>query len=536
MSRSSLFITQWLISRTGEEIGPRATFTRFKHYADHQANRKMSDLLALIKEQAGHYQTWTVAAEDPDRALSAAEMAVYRMTATGIELLKPVLLWLHDPELDIPADVADEVIAATESWIMRRLMLRLTGSDLGRVVADLIRTNRPTPPDQLAGRVRDYLTNLTAASTYWPGDGEIRTLLATENAYRRFPRGRLRMLLEAVEDYLRSRYDYPPVPRRGYHIEHVMPQKWETHWPVDGGLEAELERGAHVHRLGNLTLLTKGLNSSISNGPWAGKREKLAKHDVFLLNRTFHDPATDTWDETTIDQRSQRMLDALLATWPVPEGHVGEVRDSRATDQTWIEIRHLLAAGLLQPGTRLTPRPGQWPATAATVLADGRIDVAGNLFDSPSGAGKHVKGAVANGWVFWRLDDGRSLSDVRAVYRGEKPDRARTGFDWTPMHAILEALPADRWTTYGDLADAIGTAAQAVGNHLPACQQCANAHRVLTSDGRVAESFRWTDPGDDRDPAQLLAEDGIHVVEGRADQSQRLRGDALASLVLDSDV
>lgn len=531
VSRSSLFITQWLVSRTGEEIGPRATFTRFKHYADHQANQKMSDLLALIKEQAGQYQAWTVAAEDPDRALSPAEMAVYRMTATGIELLKPILLWLHDPELEIPAGVSDEVIAATESWIMRRLMLRLTSSDLGRVVADLIRTNRVTPPDQLAGRVRDYLTNLTAASTYWPGDEEIRTLLATENAYRRFPRGRLRMLLEAVEDHLRGHFDYPPVPRRGYHIEHVLPQKWETHWPVAGGLEAELERGAHVHRLGNLTLLTRSLNSSVSNGPWEGKREKVAKHDVFLLNRSFHDPVTETWDEAHIDHRSQWMLDALLATWPVPDGHVGAVGDSRATDQTWIEIKHLLAAGLLEPGTRLVPRPGQWAATEAVILPDGRLDVAGVVFDSPSRAGKHVKGGIANGWVFWRLEDGRSLGDVRAIYRGDKPDKARTGFDWAPMHAILEALPTDRWTTYGDLADAIGTAAQAVGNHLPACEQCANAHRVLTSDGRVAEAFRWTDPTDDRDPATLLAEDGIAVTDGRANPGQRLRGDDLSSLV-----
>ena len=67
---------------------------------------------------------------------------------------------LHDPELHIPRRWR-RVIAATESWIMRRLMLRLPGADLGRVVADLILTNRSTPPEQLGQRVRNYLTNLT---------------------------------------------------------------------------------------------------------------------------------------------------------------------------------------------------------------------------------------------------------------------------------------------------------------------------------------------------------------------------------------
>lgn len=124
---------------------------------------------------------------------------------------------------------------------------------------------------------------------------------------------------------------------------------------------------------------------------------------------------------------------------------------------------------------------------------------------------------------------------MRAVYRGDKPARTRAAFDWTPMHAILEALPTDRWTTYGDLADAIGTAAQAVGNHLPACEQCANAHRILTSDGRVAEAFRWTDPNDDRDPARLLTADGIQITDGRADQRQRITADQLVFLVSDGE-
>ena len=64
----------------------------------------MSELLVVIKQQADLYERWTIAAADPDRALEPAEMAVYRMQAAGIELLKPILIWLHDPELAIPAE------------------------------------------------------------------------------------------------------------------------------------------------------------------------------------------------------------------------------------------------------------------------------------------------------------------------------------------------------------------------------------------------------------------------------------------------
>lgn len=379
--------------------------------------------------------------------------------------------------------------------------------------------------------MRTYLTRLASESTYWPGDEEIRDSLTTETIYRRFPRSRLRMLLEAVEDHLRAAYKYPPVPRRGYPIEHVLPQKWEDNWPVEG-LEAQLERGAHVHRLGNLTLLTESLNSGLSNGSWNKKRQKLAKYDVFLINRCFHDPATQVWDEDAVDGRTQSMIDAILATWPVPEAHSGKIIHAAPTDP-WVEVKHLVAAGLLPAGTRLQARPGQWKSTEAVVQGDGTLVCEGKTFQTPSGAGKHVKGSVTNGWTFWRLEDGRTLADVRAVYRAEKPTQedSKPPFDWSELHAILELLPEGNWTTYGDLADAVGTAAQPLGNHISRCPQCVNAHRVLTHDGSVAESFRWTDPDDHRKPTEMLNDEGIRFINDRADDSKRLASDDLTILM-----
>jgi alkylated DNA nucleotide flippase Atl1 len=286
--------------------------------------------------------------------------------------------------------------------------------------------------------------------------------------------------------------------------------------------------------LGNLTLLTRGLNSAVSNGPWDLKRAKVAQHDVFLMNRLFQDPATETWDEEHINARSQVMIDALLATWPVPEGHTGAVQDAGTKDQmSWVELKHLVGAGLLQPGSRLIPRAGQWASTDAVVRADGMLDVDGKTFATPSGAGKHVKGGITNGWHFWRLEDGRRLADVRAAYRGTRPasEVKKAAFDWSGLHAILEGLPDGSWTTYGDLADVVGTAAQPLGAHIMNCGQCANAHRVLTNDGRVAEAFKWGDPNDRRDPAALLVAQGLRLEDGRADPEGRLTSAELTALV-----
>lgn len=434
VSRGSLFLNQWLISRLGEEVGPQQTFTRFKAYVEHDSGQTMANLLPVIKEQADQYEAWTLAAEDRDRHLGPVEMSVYRMKANEVELLKPLLIWLHSPDGKRPAEVIHRVVAAAESWVMRRMLLRLTTSDLGRVVADIIRVYRDAEASELAERVESHLARLNVSSTYWPGDDEVRAALKEESAYRRFRTPRLRVLLEAVENQYRQSTNQPQVPRRGYPVEHILPQKWQDNWPVEG-LEAELERAAHVHRLGNLTLLTGSLNSKVSNGAWDAKRDALQEHDTLLLNSRLLKANTE-WDERSIDERTAQMIDALLDVWTVPTGHLGQVVDARDKGQDWIEVKDLVAAGLLAPGTVLTPRQGGWAPLEAVVRDDGTLGVDGLIFGSPSGAGRHVKGSVTNGWTFWRVPDGRRLIDVRAAFRGEKPKDA----GWT------SALPRVEWT------------------------------------------------------------------------------------------
>lgn len=533
MQRSSLFFNQWLIARVGEEVSPRATFTRFKQYVeqiDRESGRRVADLLPVIRKQAEMYESWMLAADDGDRQLKRVELAVYRLNASDTELLKPLLIWLHEPGRGVPDDVIGEVIDVTESWLVRRQLLRLSLGDMARIVADLIRSYEHAQPADLAASIERHLSRLNVTSTYWPGDDEIRKSLREEQVFRRFKKARLRMLLETIEDAYRRHTNQPQVPRRGYPIEHILPQKWPDHWPVDGAAAQEM-RAEHVHRLGNLTLLTTSLNSKVSNGPWSSKRVALQAHDTLLLNsRLLAAVDGEVWDEASIDSRTATMIDVLLGTWKVPKGHEGVVIDPHEKSAGWVQIKHLVDAGLLVPGTVLTSRTGAWGTGSAVVNREGLLEIDGKRFDSPSGAGRHVKGSVTNGWSFWTLPDGRKLLDVRAAYTGEEPEKATPSFDWSALHTILDALPAGHWTTYGSLADAVGTAAQPLGRHVAACRQCTNAHRILTSEGTVATNFAWHDPRDTRNPREMLQAEGA-LLDGQPDPARELTSDELQVLI-----
>jgi uncharacterized protein with ParB-like and HNH nuclease domain/alkylated DNA nucleotide flippase Atl1 len=123
--------------------------------------------------------------------------------------------------------------------------------------------------------------------------------------------------------------------------------------------------------------------------------------------------------------------------------------------------------------------------------------------------------------------------DALAGYRARYVEK--DGFDWSMTHAILAAIPAGKWTSYHQLAEAVGTAAQALGNHMTSCGACPNPHRVLTWDGRVADSFRWSSSDEKRHPSEILTNEGIRFEDRHADKAQQLLLEDLLSLVGELD-
>lgn len=103
-------------------------------------------------------------------------------------------------------------------------------------------------------------------------------------------------------------------------------------------------------------------------------------------------------------------------------------------------------------------------------------------------------------------------------------------FDWTPLHELLAVLPAGRWTTYGELARAVGTAAQPIGGHVTRCQECPHAWRVLGAEGRPREGFRWSRGDRAETQQEALEAEGVRFAHGVAAAEQHMGGDDLRAL------
>lgn len=422
-TRSALFLGQWLISRVGKEISPRSTFARFKFFTEHESDRTMSELLELITAQAATYQLLTERAADSHADLTRLELHVYRMAVAQVEITKPVVLWLTEPDNAFRSETVARVIGAVESWIVRRRLLRMQSGDLSRVAAELIAAARGASDDEVLGKVERHLARQQSTSTYWPGDEELSETLRSIAFYRRFSQPMQRMLLQATEDWYRGYAGDRPskagirVHRDKHQVEHVLPRSWRTHWPVNDAA-AEADRDEHVHRLGNLTLLTGSLNAAVSNGPWLGehgKRAALHRHDVFLMNRAIVDAGVEGWDERLIETRTEELIAAVVATWPVPEGHEGKTTDrSSRLSKATASYSDVLSAGLIEVGATLQCTDSRWPNARGTLLAGGRMLYDGKSYESPAAAARDVRGGKSgNAWYFWRVENGPLLNDLR---------------------------------------------------------------------------------------------------------------------------
>ncbi|NEB12906.1 DUF262 domain-containing protein [Streptomyces coelicoflavus] len=103
---------------------------------------------------------------------------------------------------------------------------------------------------------------------------------------------------------------------------------------------------------------------------------------------------------------------------------------------------------------------------------------------------------------------------------------------WAELRAALVAMPSGAWTTYGDVAELIGSHPVPVGSYLGSNPTVLGAYRVLTADGKISPAFRWADGSDRQPPQGLLTSEGVKFdPSGRADPSQRLTAAELATLL-----
>ena len=172
------------------------------------------------------------------------------------------------------------------------------------------------------------LTEATG-SDRWPDDEAFRSEWCRKKFYGNLRRNRVLMILRAIEEqYQQQATKSEPVLLFNFdelEIEHIMPQKWERHWPLSAVENARGDREHALHGIGNLTLVSGKLNPTLSNAAWLdnekgtrGKWSALDEHAKLQLNNRLVKNYPKSWDEITIRKRAVELFEAACSIWPDP--------------------------------------------------------------------------------------------------------------------------------------------------------------------------------------------------------------------------
>ena len=133
------------------------------------------------------------------------------------------------------------------------------------------------------------------------------------------------MILRALNEALRTSKSETFVLPEQLTVEHLLPQEWEAHYPLPNDLPlngeetTEQRRQRLLHTVGNLTLLTGPLNTSISNGPFKDKAREIGNLSDLRLNAPFREREHSKWDEHDILSRGEVLLQTAKTLWPRPD-------------------------------------------------------------------------------------------------------------------------------------------------------------------------------------------------------------------------
>lgn len=134
-----------------------------------------------------------------------------------------------------------------------------------------------------------------------------------------------------------------------YTLEHIMPKKWEANWsevPIIDNYgatfscasdEGKAIRNGLIQAIGNKTLLTSNLNSTVKNSRFAEKVNGLGNnkpgyksHTSLLLTKELVDQFTTdiVWNEIHISKRTVALYEEFIKIWPSFKERVAVASDT----------------------------------------------------------------------------------------------------------------------------------------------------------------------------------------------------------------
>lgn len=240
-------------------------FDSYKKFIKNYNINKL-ELIAEIKEYAKVFK------ENFDIEIIDSELS----DSSSIERLNAVIFGLENTTL-IPyvlfvlKNVNDQqeqnkIFDYLESYIMRRMVCHANTKNYNQLFGERFISNNILKKDDL----KSFIDKRSDKVNYMPSDSELKDGFHQSKLTNKQAAGILYFIESKIRD--RAKHSTSLLGLNRYSLEHLMPKKWENHWGKLSNEQDKLNRNRKLLTLGNLTIITASLNSSIRDGNWNVKK------------------------------------------------------------------------------------------------------------------------------------------------------------------------------------------------------------------------------------------------------------------------
>lgn len=224
-----------------------------------------------------------------------------------------LLINLYDNEIEL-----NKTLFILECYLMRRMVGIEKGALIAKDYAELfisrLITNKVLSADSLKTHLNGYKN---AHLHYTPSDSEIKILLQRKNPTQ----AKAKLIFYLLDNKIRQDgidgiKGEVLLAFSSYHIEHLMPIKWQKNWPqpIDDAV-----RNTTIKTLGNMTLTTQKLSNTLKESDWQtrlnglGRAKGLLSYHHLALNKSLLNQKQ--WTDKDILKNNERLAKCICDAW-----------------------------------------------------------------------------------------------------------------------------------------------------------------------------------------------------------------------------
>ena len=290
-------------------------FESYKNFIKNYLNNNKEAILSEIKEYALLFKknfNYEILGEEltQDFGIDRINTIIFGLDTTT---LIPYTLYILRNISD--ETTKNELFGIIETYIMRRMITHSNTKNYNQLFTDKLINNRVLSKQEFL----DYIEKRDDKVNFLPTDEELEKGFNSSILINKQSAG----ILYLIESKIRNEKDSTALLGiNKYSLEHLMPKKWRNNWDKLSSKESEINRDRKLLTLGNLTIITQSLNSSIRDSKWEdklkGKNKKggLIEYSVGLktISQFLKYPE---WNEKTIEERALFLYEKAKQIWKI---------------------------------------------------------------------------------------------------------------------------------------------------------------------------------------------------------------------------